>query len=143
MTPHLNRLIETVQMRGHNICFHAELTKIIPNYLGVIDDNFSYFFSKSYIVTPHLNHLVEMVQLRGHNIWFYAELTTNILNFHQILSYLDLSSVTAETFGNMHNHADSLCRKPCFMAGTLGRKQESPGDSPGRSKIRRKQTLVD
>ena len=33
MTPHLNRLDETVQMRGHNICFHAELTKIITNYL--------------------------------------------------------------------------------------------------------------
>ena len=31
-TPHLNRLVETVQMRGHNVCFHAELTKIIPNY---------------------------------------------------------------------------------------------------------------
>ena len=32
LTPHLNRLIETVQLRGHNICFYAELTKIIPNY---------------------------------------------------------------------------------------------------------------
>ena len=30
VTPHLNRLFETVQMRGHNICFYAELTKIIP-----------------------------------------------------------------------------------------------------------------
>ena len=29
MTPHLNRLIETVQMRGHNIRLYAELTKII------------------------------------------------------------------------------------------------------------------
>ena len=28
MTPHLNRLDETVQMRDHNICFYAELTKI-------------------------------------------------------------------------------------------------------------------
>ena len=32
MTPHLNCLDETVQMRGHNISFYAELTKIIPNY---------------------------------------------------------------------------------------------------------------
>ena len=32
VTPHLNRLIETVQMRGHNICFYAEFAKIIPNY---------------------------------------------------------------------------------------------------------------
>ena len=33
VTPHLNRLVETVQIRGHNICFCAELTKIIPDYL--------------------------------------------------------------------------------------------------------------
>ena len=32
VTHHLNRLDETVQMRGHNICFYAELTEIIPNY---------------------------------------------------------------------------------------------------------------
>ena len=30
-TPHLNRLIETVQMRGNNIFFYAEFIKIIPN----------------------------------------------------------------------------------------------------------------
>ena len=32
VTPHLNRRVETVQIRGHNIWFYAELTKIIPNY---------------------------------------------------------------------------------------------------------------
>ena len=32
MTPHLNGLVETVQMRGNNIYLYAELTKIIPNY---------------------------------------------------------------------------------------------------------------
>ena len=31
MIPHLNRLVKTGQMRGHNICFYAELTKVIPN----------------------------------------------------------------------------------------------------------------
>ena len=31
VTPHLNRLVEAVQMRGHNIWFYAELTKLIPN----------------------------------------------------------------------------------------------------------------
>ena len=36
MTPHLNRLNETVQMRGHNICFHSELTKIYPNYQQIV-----------------------------------------------------------------------------------------------------------
>ena len=30
VTPDLNRLVEMVQMRGHNICFYAKLTKIIP-----------------------------------------------------------------------------------------------------------------
>ena len=36
VTHHLNRLDETVQLRGHNICFYAELNKIIPNYLQVL-----------------------------------------------------------------------------------------------------------
>ena len=32
VTPQLNRLVETVQMRGQNICFYVEFTKIIPYY---------------------------------------------------------------------------------------------------------------
>ena len=35
MTPHLSRLVETVQMSGHNICFYAvliELSLIITKY---------------------------------------------------------------------------------------------------------------
>ena len=28
----LSLLVETVQMKGHNIWFYAEFTKIIPNY---------------------------------------------------------------------------------------------------------------
>ena len=30
VTPHLNRLDETVQMMGHNICLQREIRKIIP-----------------------------------------------------------------------------------------------------------------
>ena len=47
VTPHLNRLFETVQMRGHNICCHAELTKIIP---GII--------TKYYLMSRALNFLI-------------------------------------------------------------------------------------
>ena len=36
VTPNLNRLDETVQMRGHNIWFNADVTKIIPNYHQVL-----------------------------------------------------------------------------------------------------------
>ena len=36
VTPHLNRLIETVQMRGHNERFEAELKKSIPYYLQIL-----------------------------------------------------------------------------------------------------------
>ena len=32
VAPYLNRLIETVQMRSHKVCFYAEITEIIPNY---------------------------------------------------------------------------------------------------------------
>ena len=36
VTPHLNCLIETVQMSGHNLCFYAGLTKIIPYYHQIL-----------------------------------------------------------------------------------------------------------
>ena len=36
VTPHLNRLIETVQMRGHNIRFYAELTKKFSYYHQIL-----------------------------------------------------------------------------------------------------------
>ena len=36
VTPHLNRLDETVQMRDHNTSFYAELTKIIPDYHQIL-----------------------------------------------------------------------------------------------------------
>ena len=36
VSPHLNRLIKTVQMRGHNICFKAKCTKIISNYHQIL-----------------------------------------------------------------------------------------------------------
>ena len=35
MTPHLNCL-KKIQMRGHNIWFYAELTKIIPNHHQIL-----------------------------------------------------------------------------------------------------------
>ena len=36
MTPHLNRLNETVQMRGLSLSFYVELTIIIPNYHQIL-----------------------------------------------------------------------------------------------------------
>ena len=36
MTPHLNHLIKTVQVRGHILCFYVKLTKIIPNYYKIL-----------------------------------------------------------------------------------------------------------
>ena len=84
MTPNLNRVIETVQVRGHNICFLAFLFQynIYQNLIFsqtsrlecVFDDNrsivFSYFSFKLYVVTPHLNRVIETVQMRGHKIFF-------------------------------------------------------------------------
>ena len=34
----------------------------------IIEDKFSYFSLKPYVVTPHLNCLNETVPMRGHNI---------------------------------------------------------------------------
>ena len=36
VTPHLNRLVQTVQMRGHNICSDSALTIVIPNYRRIV-----------------------------------------------------------------------------------------------------------
>ena len=36
VTPHLNRRNETIQMRGPNMCFYAELAKIIPTYHQIL-----------------------------------------------------------------------------------------------------------
>ena len=33
---HLNRLVQAVQMTGHNICFYEELTIIIPNCYQIL-----------------------------------------------------------------------------------------------------------
>ena len=48
VTLHLNRLTETVQMRGHNIWFYAELTKIILNYHQIL----SLIYSSGLIMLP-------------------------------------------------------------------------------------------
>ena len=36
VSPHQNCLNETIQIRGHNICFYAELTNINPNYHQIL-----------------------------------------------------------------------------------------------------------
>ena len=55
VTPHLNRLDETVQMRGHNICFYAELTKIIPNTPSNLEPcNWQTFITRSPLPQPDM-----------------------------------------------------------------------------------------
>ena len=55
----------------------------------IIQDKFSYFSLKPYVVTPHLNHLVQTVKMRGHNICLKPELKKKLsLNTP---SYLELS----------------------------------------------------
>ena len=57
---------------SHVKCMLRALGK--REYLMIIQDNFSYFSLKPYVVTPHLNCLIEMVQKRGHNIFFNQNL---------------------------------------------------------------------
>ena len=48
--PYLNRLVETIQMMGHSICFYAEVTKIIlvitkySHLSRALSNPLSYFF---------------------------------------------------------------------------------------------------
>ena len=56
----------------------------------IIEDNFSYFSLKPYVVSPNL---VETVQVRGHNICFYPELTKIIHYHHQVLPLIKSSEL--------------------------------------------------
>ena len=69
---------EWVHFQGKQLYHQSSSTE------GVLDDIFSYFSRKSYVVTPHLNHLVEAVQMRGHNM-FLCRINKIIPNYHQIL----------------------------------------------------------
>ena len=51
VTPHLNRLIETVLMSGHNVCFYAAIRKIIP-------------------VTPYLKHWLYLIDEGSETLLF-------------------------------------------------------------------------
>ena len=57
----------------------------------IIQDNFSYFSMKPYVVTPHLNCLNETAQMKAHNICFCAELTKIISHYQFITKYFLLS----------------------------------------------------
>ena len=64
----------------------------------IIEDNFSYFSLKLYVVIPHLNHLIEMAQMRDHYICFNGELTKIIPNYHQILLLIKSSDHGLHTY---------------------------------------------
>ena len=55
VTPHLNCLFERVQMRGHNLCFYAELTNIISNYHQILPLIYSFEFMKMLLFEFYLN----------------------------------------------------------------------------------------
>ena len=42
---------------------------------------------------------------------------------------LHAETISAESLGRKQNHTDSLCRKPFFVDGNLGRKQETTDSS--------------
>ena len=75
MTPHLNRLNETVQMRGHNIHFYAELRKSMPNYHHI-------YFLLSRAQGPVVQSMVSLTSsLRGQLVKYFMTLLLNTLKF--------------------------------------------------------------
>ena len=72
-------------LSGELSCMQICLVYQSSRWDGVLDDNFSYFSSKLYVVTPSLNCLLKTIQMRGQNVRFYAELTKIIPSHHQIL----------------------------------------------------------
>ena len=56
----------------------------------MINDNFAYFFIKTYVVGAHSNRLGEAILMSTHNIGFYEDLTKTVFelssNTHLISS---------------------------------------------------------
>ena len=74
------------QLKGYCILPSTTFLRALDKkYLMIIQDNFSYFSIKPYLVTPHLNCFFKVVQMKGHNIWFSPELTKIIPDYHQML----------------------------------------------------------
>ena len=85
MTPHLNRLTETVQMLGHNISFYAELTNSIPNYHQILP------FSRVLICSAIFQRQtpsVLCVHLPGEQISIVLLLNEKICSFKRNLSFI-------------------------------------------------------
>ena len=67
----------------HNICFHAEIRKLLCGYtlLSVAMESryiFSYFSMKTYVVDTHLKLLSKALLMNTHNICFYGETRKNL-----------------------------------------------------------------
>ena len=84
MTSHLNRLIETLQMRGHNIGFCAELTKIIPNYHQILPNHHQYA-----LLSRALYFILDLCRF-----FLQATKTANILFFKAKAGYFICSQFT-------------------------------------------------
>ena len=83
----------------HNICFHAEIRKILCGYplLSVAMVSryiFSYFSMKTYVVDTHLKRFSKALLMNTHNICFYGETRKNLSTplDYKILKCLEWSS---------------------------------------------------
>ena len=92
VTPHLNRLVKTVQISDHNICFYAELTKIIPNYHHILPLIWSSGQSCHLVPIPGLSHCLTSRNSKLSGVLSYIDSTLLILQ--------RIAAVTLRLFSN-------------------------------------------
>ena len=65
VTPHLTRLDETLQIRGHNICFEVEIGKIIPQ----LSSNTLLILSRALINIRERSFHCKRTLVLTHQVW--------------------------------------------------------------------------
>ena len=75
VTPHLNCLIQTVQMRGHNICVQPELTKI-HNYHQILP----LIWSSAFVI--HFIFPEEKENNKYHTVIALTRISETVVTFH-------------------------------------------------------------
>ena len=131
MTPHLNSLVETVQMRGDYICFYAELTKIIPNYhlsrglvLSTLCSSYGLFLKMGFSTVLHFGccklvaPLVRKIVAKDSSPTTSHDYSKTLRKWLNLDILFSLSSQVNTIFFSV-NKSHLLCGK-CFLMDIIG-----------------------
>ena len=140
VTPHWNRLTETVLVRGHNICLNGKIRIIIhklsfliillvwssvPSFVFISKcSSFKYSEIIMYLRINMGYKLVRQFSLFAETYISSYFLSRLLCIMKGVLPRLFTCSCLLPKLGRRQIHADSLCRKQFFADSSLGKKQK-------------------